>query len=229
MSKFKKVLLSGASALAICIGANATASAGDHWNGPYFGAHLGYGWAETDGRFKSTQTSLVNHGNSDGLIYGFHAGINKQMGQYVIGIEADVSGADIDEDSVETGTDGTGQIVSSVDTLASVRGRLGFLFDNTLVYGTAGIAYIDSEFDVHDSDESGIFNLDGIGGVIGAGAEMAVSENVSVGLEGLYYIFDESERDFSNKGPLTSSGDTADFVSLDNMFVVRLRGTYHLN
>ena len=149
------------------------------------------------------------------------------MGHYVLGVEADVSGVDIDEHANEPSSGGTGQILSSVETLASVRGRLGFIFNDALVYGTAGIAYVDSEFVVHDSDESGTFNLDGIGAVIGAGAEIPISENVSVGLEGLYYFFDESTKNFNT--PLPSSGDTADFVSLDNIFVVRLRGTYHLN
>ena len=176
MRSMKHVLLCGVSAVALCLSVSTAVWASDSteyveanpWSGTYIGTHLGYGWAQTDGIFKESQTSNVQLDRSSGLVFGLHAGINWQSGRYVYGVEADVSfPPHFDQQNEESGNDGTGQIISSIETLASVRARLGVVFDHTLVYATGGLAYVDSKFDVHDSDENATFNLDGLGGEIG--------------------------------------------------------------
>jgi outer membrane immunogenic protein len=118
---------------------------------------------------------------------GLHAGYNWQgPSNIVLGIEGDVS------------------FMDDVEYLSTIRGRLGYSFGPTLAYITGGAAFIgfDDEFFSDDSDT---------GWVAGAGFEHKLRENVSFGLEGLYYDFEND--DF---------GDSAFYVG-------RARLTYHLN
>ncbi len=56
---------------------------------------------------------------------GLHVGYNWQKpGGWVFGIEGDVSFAD------------------DIDYLATIRGRLGYAMDSTLIYATGGAAFI---------------------------------------------------------------------------------------
>ena len=63
------------------------------WTGFYVGGHIGYGWAD-----KSWQ-DLVGFGTvshkADGFLGGGQAGFNYQTGMFVLGVEGDVSWADI--------------------------------------------------------------------------------------------------------------------------------------
>jgi outer membrane immunogenic protein len=87
------------------------------WQGVYGGFHLGWGEADP----------------ADGFVGGVQAGYNWQAGQIVYGLEADVSYADI------SFKDNFFGVEASVDWLATVRGRAGFLLTpRVLAYGTAG-------------------------------------------------------------------------------------------
>lgn len=62
------------------------------------------------------------------------------------------------------------------------------------------------------------------GFVIGTGIEVKVAEHVSLGMEGLYYHFENEQV------ALFSGDDHVDDVDLDNDFaVVRARLSFHLN
>jgi outer membrane immunogenic protein len=120
---------------------------------------------------------------------GVHAGYNWQRhGNVVLGVEGDVDFAD------------------DIDYLASLRGRLGFAAGPTLFYATAGVAFLGVDDAFGDDDTL-------TGWVAGLGLEHKVRENVSVGLEGLYYDFDEDD----------NFGQDADF------WAVRARLTFHLS
>ena len=121
---------------------------------------------------------------------GLHVGYNWQKPSgFVWGLEGDVSFAD------------------DIDYLASIRGRLGYAAGATLFYATGGWAFLGVE-DYFGDDET--LN----GWVAGLGIEHKLRQNVSLGLEGLYYNFDEE----NNYG---YSDDEADF------WTVRARLTYH--
>ena len=126
------------------------------------------------------------------FVGGFHAGYNWQKhGAWVFGIEGDVNFAD------------------DVEYIATIRGRLGYAMGSTLLYGTGGAAFlgVDNEFSDDDTLE---------GWVAGAGLEHKIRQNVSVGVEGLYYNYGDAE-DFGG----------ADDEDLDT-WTVRARLTYHL-
>ena len=100
------------------------------WTGFYIGANGGYGWN-------------ANHHSDDlldpaGGFGGGQIGYNWQGGfgfgpHLVLGIEADIQGADI--------SDSVAGVKSQVNWFGTVRGRIGYAFDRTLIYGTGGFAY----------------------------------------------------------------------------------------
>jgi outer membrane immunogenic protein len=84
---------------------------------------------------------------------------------------------------------------ASLDWLGTTRAKLGFVVtpDNRLmIYGTGGVAYGggSSHFSVYDSNFnafwSGNPNSTRVGWTIGAGAEYALTNNITIGAEYLY-------------------------------------------
>jgi outer membrane immunogenic protein len=101
------------------------------------------------------------------LIGGGHLGYNWQgPSNFVVGLEGDV------------------EFLEDVDYLATIRGRLGYAFGPTLAYATGGAAFIDL------GDE-----FDDTGWVAGLGVEHKIRDNVSFGVEGLYYDFEGVDSD----------------------------------
>ena len=138
------------------------------WTGFYFGVNAGYGF---DANSRNTTSyalpggslinspgtagvvSVSNRNNNDGFSGGAQIGYNYQFtpgSGVVIGVEADAQYLDFGRNrnnafvsgAVAPGyylTDPRG--LSSLDFFGTVRGRLGYAFDRTLVYGTGGFAY----------------------------------------------------------------------------------------
>jgi outer membrane immunogenic protein len=198
--------------------------------------------------------SFGNSLSMDGLIGGVQGGYNWQINSLVLGIEADISFTDwgqssssFDSDDVLdlgfTGRDGDeyafGNTSADVDFLASVRGRLGFAANNFLLYGTGGIAWADASADanvvVYDSSTdletewNGSEDFSDIGFVVGAGMGwMVIPQTFSVGLEGLYYFFDQKET-LIDDTILYDEGelDVHATASIDDAWVIRARADFH--
>lgn len=123
------------------------------------------------------------------LIAGGHLGYNWQGPRnLVIGVEGDLSYLD------------------DVEYLATIRGRLGYAMGSTLLYATGGAAFIGFDEDQFGDDTD-------TGWVAGLGFEHKLRQNVSFGLEGLYYGFEGEDE----------VGDDADA----NFWAARARLTYH--
>ncbi|MFD1328598.1 outer membrane protein [Mycoplana ramosa] len=138
------------------------------WNGFYVGAMTGYGWtdAEADGSGDSVSPGL------DGWALGGYTGYNYQTGPWVMGLEGDVK-YDWNSDKFDLGG-----VPMELETnwSGSLRARLGYAFDRTLVYGTGGYAFTNAELtdrQTGDSDDK-TFN----GWTIGAGLEHAFTDNL---------------------------------------------------
>lgn len=138
------------------------------WNGFYVGAMTGYGWtdAEADGSSDSVSPGL------DGWALGGYTGYNYQTGPWVMGLEGDVK-YDWNSDKFDLGG-----VPMELETnwSGSLRARLGYAFDRTLVYGTGGYAFTNAELtdrQTGDSDDK-TFN----GWTIGAGLEHAFTDNL---------------------------------------------------
>jgi opacity protein-like surface antigen len=125
------------------------------WAGFYVGIHGGGGWGHKDfepSAFEATDSLTLFSPNASpkGGVFGFQFGHNWQWGPVVGGLEIDYSGANINEtgtffflepDDSDIFRHALTREVK-IDSLASVRGRLGYLiFPNWLLYGTAGIGW----------------------------------------------------------------------------------------
>jgi outer membrane immunogenic protein len=106
------------------------------------------------------------------------------------------------------GIEGDVNFVDDIEYLASLRARIGLAAGPTLFYATGGGAILGFEDDLGGDDDE----LTGY--VVGLGVEHKLRDNVSVGLEGLYYSFDEDDNNVVD--------DELDF------WTVRARLTYHL-
>jgi hypothetical protein len=65
---------------------------------------------------------------------------------------------------------------------------------------------------------------DEVGFVIGSGMDVKLSERVSLGMEGLYYAFEDDKARFFDNG-----NEVASINSDNDFYVVRARLTYHLD
>lgn len=138
------------------------------WTGGYVGLQGGGGWLNGD--FSAAGASASQDFNG-GLLSAF-AGFNYQQGDWVYGIEGDVSynwndkTFDIFGAAPEVGTDVSG----------SVRGRLGYTVnDKALLYATGGWAITRGFVDVPGaSKEKETFN----GWTIGAGVDYAFTDSL---------------------------------------------------
>ena len=129
-----------------------------NWSGLYVGAHVGGGFAD-----------LGFGGNGSGFIGGGQIGYNWQIGQVVLGVEAEVSGS-----GVSNGLATFGPVATSVNwnSITTVSGRFGWAFNDWLVYGKAGGAWAD--VDVNETiGGTPVFALGGVtsGFLLGVGVE----------------------------------------------------------
>jgi outer membrane immunogenic protein len=150
------------------------------WTGFYVGVHAG---ASFDDTLSASNCDRCEDIDLDGsFVAGVHVGYNWQTARnLVLGIEANLTTGPF-EDEDDDGDEG-----ETTDYLASVRGRLGYALGNSLVYGTGGVAFLGWSDDVNVQDDSTV------GWVAGAGFEHKFRDNLSFGLEGLYYAFDDNE------------------------------------
>jgi outer membrane immunogenic protein len=109
---------------------------------------------------------------------GVHLGYNLQSGGLVGGVEADAIFG-----SISSGSFGAGSFKQ--DFLSSARAKAGYAFGNFLAYGTIGWAFSTTSY----QDASGSSDKTIGGEVFGAGLEYALTRNVSVRGEYLFYDF----------------------------------------
>lgn len=138
--------------------ADAVASVYD-WSGFYAGVNAGAAINNTDieNEFISNRqrVDVLQHNlTSDQTVFtgGGMLGYNHQIDRVVLGVEADFSYLGFSEDNskrvVRTFEEFPGFEVRTKNDLSfeanwfgTIRGRLGYAFDNVLIYGTAGAAY----------------------------------------------------------------------------------------
>jgi len=134
------------------------------WAGPYLGGNIGYGWGTVDN----------NPTKPSGLAGGVDGGYNWQSGRFVYGIEGDL---DI------TGADDTfAPWKFSNPWFGTVRGRVGYAFNNVLIYGTGGLAFGELRADTFGLSESHTT----AGWTVGVGAEVGLAQNWTAKIEYLY-------------------------------------------
>ena len=188
-----------------------------NWTGFYLGANLGGGWSSSD--VTTTHTFAINNlapvtasrsgtSSGSGIIGGGYFGANYQVppwlgagsGSWVVGVEADIQAADVSHTSSNCVQNAQGVVVgcgsrhSSLDDFGTVRGRLGYAFDNLLLYGTGGWAWSDTSSTLSVSSpfsqSLGHVSSSPDGWSAGGGIEYGFLPNWAVRAEYLHLQFD---------------------------------------
>ena len=159
------------------------------WGGLYGGAHLGAAW----GYFRPDPilpgpTDVAGH-----VTFGGHIGYNWQAGRVVYGIEADSSWISIVSKSVGARFE--------ENWMATVRGRLGYTFEDYLLYISGGIGFTHVETAVFGVGAASAVRTGFAGGL---GVERRFSPQWSGRLETL--LVDVPRRSYNNGGFITNGG-----------------------
>lgn len=176
------------------------------WSGSYIGVHGGYAW--TDFQKVDTAASTANL-DPRGWLGGFQTGYNWQFApNWVFGAETDDSFASLKQTGVAAGN-GVGPLPANVkiDEFGSIRARLGFVVDRSLIYGTGGFAWAHLKY---FEPTQMAFNEYQAGWTAGAGWEYAIDGKWSARLEYLHADFGRT-KDISGGFPI-STKLTADTV-----------------
>jgi outer membrane immunogenic protein len=183
-----------------------------NWTGAYVGGNIG--WGDSRG---GNGESCLNSGTgtsfgcaiipdaglrASGALGGGQFGYNWQNGMWVFGLEGDLQASHIKGESlipgpfaqVGVGPSGPGSFYSyqNMDWFGTARGRVGYAFNNVLLYGTGGVMYADLQtkqslafpgIAPYANDSNSIR----AGWVAGGGVEWGVLANLSLKAEALYY------------------------------------------
>jgi outer membrane immunogenic protein len=212
-----------------------------NWNGFYLGANVGYGWDKlSSDSFNSAGVFLENTpANRRGVFGGGQIGYNWQFApNWLLGIEADAEASDIKGTTAACSPTGCASSHGKTDDFGTVRGRLGYVANNVLLYGTGGWAWSHSTVDrtvtcvvagggtcpggPSPSPLTGmVANASGSqsGWVAGAGIEWGFMPNWTAKVEYLRLQFDNVGRDFSYAGFPTAFRHVSTNSSLDTVRV----------
>jgi outer membrane immunogenic protein len=198
------------------------------WTGLYVGGHVGYGGGMKD--WTNAQFNYV----AKGFLGGGQIGVNQQIGNWVIGIEADASWADITGSQTfvlggpALNVFATGTGATRIDRLLTVAGRLGFAQDRWLVYAKLGAAWAHETHTLTASQTPFVAGVPGVaataassasedrfGPVLGFGAEYAFLGNWSAKLEYNFLPFRTGTVRFA--GTTTAAGVTTPFIESVNI------------
>ena len=230
-----KKLLLGSVALAVLVAAGPAIAAdmpvkapvavpSYNWTGFYVGGNVGYSWGQ-----QNTAPVAVPAGTDsssatiNGVIGGGQIGYNWQFNQIVLGLEADFQA------SGQTGTLNTifhagglpvaGQATQNLDYFGTVRGRIGYAWNQYLAYFTGGWAYGHPSFNgiAAAISPTDVFFGPGVttnGGTVGGGLEWAFADRWSAKIEYLYVDFgSDSQANVRRKdGQIITSGDLTDNI-----------------
>jgi outer membrane immunogenic protein len=149
------------------------------WSGIYVGANGGGGWANGTWSFPSAGVFLPVH--PTGGLAGGQIGINKQYGSWVWGTEliGDWSGLTSHE-VAPVNVD----VTTKLHDLEALTGRLGYAFNNVLVYAKSGGAT--GRLGASFSTGGAFVNAQTqrvYGGTVGAGIEYGLTPNWIIGVE----------------------------------------------
>ncbi len=171
-----------------------------NWSGCYIGAQVGYGWVRDRNSETVTATgapsafSPTDTADPSGMKVGGMLGCNWQWsGPFVVGLEGDGEWADIDGSTVTFPGSGPPDdfYEARIRWQASVRGRLGYAFDRTLLYVTGGAAFADIRHTYTLAPVGPVeeFSKTKTGWTVGGGVEHAFAPNWTARVEYRYSDF----------------------------------------
>lgn len=170
-----------------------------NWNGFYIGGHIGGAWVDHDVSDPFFFPGFSVSTDKSGFIGGGQVGWNFQTGQWVFGIEGDISATDLSRNHLCP--DITFSCDHKLNWIATATGRLGLAWDAALFYVKGGAAFANHEVTVFDN----LFILPTVSGsttrtgwTVGAGFEYGFAPNWSAKIE--YNFMDFGNEDFTMFG-----------------------------
>jgi len=173
------------------------------WNGSYIGAYAGYAWGDFQ-EIDNLAASVTNF-HPSGWFAGFETGYNWQFApNWLFGIEADNSFVNLKKSGFVTAFGAPTAVNVKIDELDTLRARLGYVMDRSLVYGTGGLALAHVKF-----NEVGVSSWKDyrVGWTVGAGWEYAIDAKWSAKIEYLYADLGRNS-DFINVGVAAGTRST---------------------
>lgn len=151
----KNFLIPGMMLLAMAMAAPANAA---NWAGPYVGVNAGYGWGNADTNISPLPTAAAFANlmpttikpKVNGAVAGGQVGYNWVSGNWVYGLEADMSWSGMKDTVMQTpiiqnnGTPWAGTLTVSqkITSFGTLRGRIGQdVGNNVLIFGSGGLAW----------------------------------------------------------------------------------------
>jgi opacity protein-like surface antigen len=179
------------------------------WTGCYVGGHIGGGFAHEDitDPVRLVQDSFLGAASSigittvspspSGVVIGGQIGCDYEFpSSFVIGVEGAASGSTMRGSRIvglPLGNPDTALVKINTDFLPSLTARIGYAFDNLLLYARGGVALAGDKFEVSGSFVGTPFNFQGLdnrlGWVAGGGVDWAFSRHWSANVEYDYYGF----------------------------------------
>ena len=111
------------------------------WSGFYLGVNAGYGWSRASAGATVGGLSLDLEQDLNGGFAGIQGGANWQVGIGLVGVEADFQLAGQDAAFSYSASGMTASGTNSLPWFSTIRGRVGVVADQWLVYATGGVAF----------------------------------------------------------------------------------------
>lgn len=180
------------------------------WSGGYFGIHAGLDANAFRSSAPTTMPALRFSGTNDtigmgGGDVGVQFGYNLQSGNWVAGIEAESSLLLMHKETSST------HLTARQNSRHAIKGKLGYSFGPTLLYGVAGLAIAPVRF---TSPANGGFaeasrSATYLGPTIGIGVEHMLTDHVSIKGEATLASFGKHTLNFPGGSTRIDSGELA--------------------
>ena len=189
-----------------------------NWSGFYFGGHVGGGWGDEVSTIVTAPGILLPGAQivtkESGFLGGAQAGINFQMGSFVIGAEADWSWSDVGgtANTISLIPGVTVRATGDVDWFATATGRIGYAVNNVLFYAKGGGAWMDVSYTASILNGGTVIIGPAIvddrrtGWTVGGGFEWAFTPNWSAKIEYNYLDFGSRTYTFTAPGATATAG-----------------------
>jgi outer membrane immunogenic protein len=175
-----------------------------NWTGFYVGGEFGVGWGSSTATVVTAPAitgfpvGSMSTGDRRGALGGIYGGYNYQINQFLVGIDGDYTWADLTGDHTEV-SPVNGDIAQHhdlVDWVATATGRVGYAWDNWLLFAKGGWAWAGFSSSTDVSNSAG--ELGGIslsqetrdGWTVGGGFEYGFTQHLSFKVEYDYVKFE---------------------------------------
>jgi len=156
-----------------------------NWTGLYLGANVGYAWG-SDCWFtiNANAGEACNHAN--GLIGGGQVGYNWQVRNLVLGVEGTGDLGSLKGGHLSPIANPAANVIlnSETDNIVTAAARLGVAWNNVLLYGKGGAAWVGSKYNENAfAVTATAASATRAGWIVGAGVDYGITKNVSLGVE----------------------------------------------